>query len=127
MLRVAKVETIKPPMTARASGADCPPPSPKPMAMGVMPQIMADAVMRMARRRPPAPSSVASKSGVPARLECSAKVAIMAIGIAGAAAIRRVASARHSRASGMLGESHQQDRIGDGDADGHDGAHETLH
>ena len=61
MVSVAKVETIRPPMTARPSGAACAPPSPNPMAMGTMPKIIAAAVIRMARRRLAAPSRAASQ------------------------------------------------------------------
>src|SRR6266702_1437366 len=48
---VAKVATLRPPITARASGAFCSPPSPIPNAIGIMPMIMAKAVMMMGRRR----------------------------------------------------------------------------
>ena len=51
-------------MTARPSGADCAPPSPKPIAIGIMPKIIAAAVIRIARRRLLAPSRAASNSGV---------------------------------------------------------------
>ena len=49
--RVAKVAKSRPPMTARASGAFCSPPSPMPRAMGIMPRIMAPAVIRTGRMR----------------------------------------------------------------------------
>jgi len=49
--KVAKVAKIKPPMTARPRGAFCSPPSPRPMAMGTMPMIMARAVMMTGRMR----------------------------------------------------------------------------
>src|SRR5271170_504981 len=49
--KVAKVATVRPPMTARARGAFCSPPSPMPSAMGSMPMIMAKAVMMMGRSR----------------------------------------------------------------------------
>ncbi len=47
-------------MTARPSGADCDPPSPNPMAIGAMPQIIAAAVIRIALNRLAAPSRAAS-------------------------------------------------------------------
>ena len=62
---MANVDTIRPPITARPSGADCAPPSPIPMAIGTMPNTMAAAVIKMARRRLLAPSRTASCSGLP--------------------------------------------------------------
>ena len=44
---VANVATVKPPMTARANGAFCSPPSPSPSAIGSMPMIMANAVIAL--------------------------------------------------------------------------------
>src|SRR6516165_4864698 len=49
--KVAKVAILRPPITARASGAFCSPPSPSPSAIGSMPMIMAHAVMMMGRSR----------------------------------------------------------------------------
>ncbi len=46
-------------MTARPRGAFCSPPSPAPRAMGIMPMIMARAVMRTGRKRV-APASMAA-------------------------------------------------------------------
>src|ERR1700749_3300065 len=40
---VATVAKIRPPTTARPSGAFCSPPSPRPSAIGAMPMIMAEA------------------------------------------------------------------------------------
>src|ERR1700745_3700998 len=51
-ISVAKVAKIRPPTTARPSGAFCSPPSPRPSAMGAMPMIMASAVIRTGRKRP---------------------------------------------------------------------------
>src|SRR5260370_838997 len=48
---VTRVATIKPPITARPSGAFCSPPSPIPSAIGNIPIIIANAVMRTGRRR----------------------------------------------------------------------------
>src|SRR5580658_3367913 len=42
---VAKVAKSRPPMTARAKGAFCSPPSPTPRAIGIMPSTMAPAVI----------------------------------------------------------------------------------
>ena len=49
--RVATVANSSPPMTARASGAFCSPPSPTPSAIGIMPRIIAPAVMSTGRSR----------------------------------------------------------------------------
>ena len=54
-IRVATVAAASPPMTARPSGAVCSPPSPKPSAIGTMPAIMAQLVIRIGRSRPLAP------------------------------------------------------------------------
>ena len=51
-------------MTARPSGADCDPPSPNPIAIGAMPQIIAAAVIRIALNRLAAPSRAASKTAL---------------------------------------------------------------
>jgi hypothetical protein len=48
--RVAKVATIKPPMTALPSGAFADPPSPKPVAIGSIPIIIARAVIITGRK-----------------------------------------------------------------------------
>src|SRR5579885_3458171 len=62
---VAKVAKMRPPMTARPSGAFCSPPSPRPMAMGIMPMIMANAVMRTGRIRTNPAWSAASRALLP--------------------------------------------------------------
>ena len=49
--RVANVANSKPPITARARGAFCSPPSPTPKAMGIMPKIIAPAVISTGRSR----------------------------------------------------------------------------
>ena len=59
---VAAVAAASPPMTARPKGAFCWPDSPKASAMGSMPAIMAQVVMRMGRSRLPAPSTAAVRS-----------------------------------------------------------------
>jgi hypothetical protein len=58
-VRVVNVEKMSPPITALPRGADCALPSPKPIAIGIMPQIMAVAVIRIARMRLVAPVRVA--------------------------------------------------------------------
>ena len=73
-VRVATVARIRPPITARPRGAAAWPPSPKPIAMGSMPAIIAPAVIRMARTRPCAPCKVASCTVLPSRRLASAKV-----------------------------------------------------
>src|SRR5262249_47724903 len=47
---VVPVAAIRPPITARPSGATCWPPSPSARAIGVMPAIIAKLVMRIGRR-----------------------------------------------------------------------------
>src|SRR5260221_479673 len=70
----AMVDANKPPITARASGATWPPPSPCPVAMGIIPAIMAMLVIRMGRMRKKAASFAASKA-LPLDLRmCSALV-----------------------------------------------------
>src|SRR6202043_3025187 len=72
---VANVAIAKPPMTARASGAFCSPPSPNPRAIGSMPTIIAKAVMMMGRRRVEPAETAASKAVRPRSLcSCLAKV-----------------------------------------------------
>ena len=61
---VATVAKSRPPMTARPSGAFCSPPSPSPSAMGIMPMIMARAVMMTGRKRV-APASTAARMASP--------------------------------------------------------------
>ena len=54
------VAKIRPPITARPSGAFCSPPSPRPSAIGVMPMIMASAVISTGRKRTNPASSAAA-------------------------------------------------------------------
>ena len=63
---VAKVETSRPPITARPSGAVMPLPSSRARAMGTVPRTIALAVMRMGRRRSRAPSMAALCGEAPA-------------------------------------------------------------
>ena len=51
MNKVTKVETTKPPMTARPSGACSSLPCSSATAIGTMPTVMAQAVIRMGRNR----------------------------------------------------------------------------
>ncbi len=63
------VETVansSPPMTARPSGAFCSAPSPRPSAIGIMPMIIANAVIRTGRMRLAPASSAAVSGGAPA-------------------------------------------------------------
>ena len=53
-------------MTARPSGADCSPPSPRASAVGIMPAIIARLVMRIGRRRPRADATMAVFWSAPA-------------------------------------------------------------
>ncbi len=62
--RVAMVAQINPPITARPSGAFCSPPSPMPSAMGIIPMIMASAVISTGRKRVK-PASSAARVGSP--------------------------------------------------------------
>src|SRR5579864_2680654 len=48
---VGQVAKSRTPMTGRASGAFCSPPSPTPNAMGIMPRIIAPAVINTGRNR----------------------------------------------------------------------------
>src|SRR6185436_10904148 len=59
---VDTVAKIRPPITARPSGAFCSPPSPRPSAIGIMPMIMASAVIITGRMRV-APEASAAASG----------------------------------------------------------------
>src|SRR5258707_1208091 len=58
-ISVATVAKMRPPMTARPSGAFCSPPSPRPSAIGAMPMIIANAVISTGRKRTK-PASVAA-------------------------------------------------------------------
>ena len=64
------VATIRPPITARPSGAFCSPASPRPSAIGTMPMIIASAVISTGRSRV-LPASIAASitvmSGLAAR------------------------------------------------------------
>src|SRR5579859_3927724 len=71
---VAKVATVRPPMTARASGAFCSPPSPMPSAIGSMPMIIAHAVMIMGRSRVKPAVTAASRGATPLARSSLAKV-----------------------------------------------------
>ena len=73
-VRVVNAETSKPPTTARPRGADCDPLSPRPIAIGIIPQIIAVAVIRMARNRPTAPAREAAVTSVDSCRCCSANV-----------------------------------------------------
>jgi len=70
---VATVATRSPPMTARPRGAAWAR-SPVASANGIMPAIIAVAVIRIARRRPRAPSITASCTESPSRRAASAKL-----------------------------------------------------
>ena len=71
---VATVAKISPPMTARPSGAFCSPLSPSPRAMGIMPMIMAAAVMMTGRSRVKPASSAASLALLPSVICSRAKL-----------------------------------------------------
>ena len=55
------VASIRPPITARPSGAFCSPASPRPSAIGIMPRIIAIAVIRIGRSRV-RPASITASS-----------------------------------------------------------------
>ena len=59
------VDTVNPPITARASGRLVSLPSPIPSAIGIKPTIVATVVIRIGRRRVRPASMVASSSGLP--------------------------------------------------------------
>src|SRR4029077_4376990 len=62
---VVTVAKPRPPITARPSGAFCSPPSPKPVAIGSMPMIIASAVIITGRNRViPAASAAPRESRV---------------------------------------------------------------
>src|SRR5579859_1511876 len=73
-MSVAKVANSRPPITARASGAFCSPPSPIPSAIGIMPRIMAPAVIRTGRRRVYPADIAATKESSPASMRWLANV-----------------------------------------------------
>jgi len=64
--RVRPVETVSPPITARASGMFVSAPSPKPTAIGIMAMIVASAVMRIGRSRIRPARRTASRTASPA-------------------------------------------------------------
>ncbi len=61
-------------MTARPRGAFCSPPSPRPKAIGIMPMIMANAVMSTGRKRVNPACSAASNAVSPAFMRSRAKL-----------------------------------------------------
>src|SRR5215475_7207944 len=63
-------------MTARPSGAFCSPPSPRPVAMGTMPIIMARAVIRTGRIRTKPACTAASRAFLPSCICSRAKETI---------------------------------------------------
>ena len=67
MVSVAKVEKIKSADHCAAEWSGLRSAFAKPIAMGIIPKIIAAAVIRMARRRPLAPVRAASRSGRPSR------------------------------------------------------------
>ena len=71
---LAVMEKIKPPTTARPSGAVCSPPSPMPRAIGIMPAIMAKLVMIRGRSRRWAASTAATPGLVAVAAEGLGKV-----------------------------------------------------
>src|SRR5581483_6090277 len=68
-IRVETVANTRPPITARPSGAFCSPPSPSPSAIGIMPMIIAAAVISTGRMRV-APAFSAAASGSTPRSRC---------------------------------------------------------
>jgi hypothetical protein len=73
-MSVAQVAPMRPPITARPRGAVCSPPSLRPNAIGIIPAIIAKLVIRIGRRRLPAPSIAASHGSRPSARLRSAKV-----------------------------------------------------
>src|SRR5258708_31353463 len=74
MISVGMVAPIRPPMTARPRGAVCEPASPRPSAIGNMPAIIAQLVIRIGRSRLDAPATAASGTLAPPIRSRSAKV-----------------------------------------------------
>ena len=74
MISVAMVPPVRPPITARPSGAVCEPASPRPTAIGNIPAIIAQPVIRIGRRRLAAPETAASGTRAPPIRSRSAKV-----------------------------------------------------
>src|SRR6185437_14948308 len=68
--KVAKVDMTSPPMTARPRGACIWLPFSSAKAIGTIPTVMAHAVIKIGRRRSPAPTMAASVEGAPA-VQCS--------------------------------------------------------
>jgi hypothetical protein len=73
-VNVPNVASIRPPMTARPSGAFCSPPSPSPSAMGTMPIIIASAVMMTGRKRVKPADNAALAAFMPASICSLAKL-----------------------------------------------------
>jgi hypothetical protein len=71
--RVDTVANSRPPITARPSGAFCSAPSPRPSAIGIMPMIIASAVISTGRMRVAPASSAADSGGTPAASRSRAK------------------------------------------------------
>ena len=61
-------------MTARPSGAFCSPPSPRPIAIGTMPMIMARAVINTGRKRVYPAASAAVNASLPSSICSLAKL-----------------------------------------------------
>jgi hypothetical protein len=74
MISVAMVPPVRPPITARPSGAVCEPDSPRPIAIGNIPAIIAQPVIRIGRRRLAAPETAASGTWAPSIRSRPAKV-----------------------------------------------------
>ncbi len=71
---VATVAKIRPPITARPSGAFCSAPSPIPSAIGTMPMIIASAVMSTGRNRVKPAVKAACSASSPASIRRRAKL-----------------------------------------------------
>ncbi len=70
-----KVDTVansSPPITARPKGAFCSAPSPKPKAIGIIPMIIASAVINTGRMRVAPASSAALTGPSPSPMRCRA-------------------------------------------------------
>ena len=70
--RVETVANSRPPITARPSGAFCSAPSPSPKAIGIMPMIMASAVISTGLMRVAPASSAALMGASPSPMRCRA-------------------------------------------------------
>src|SRR5262245_47347747 len=105
IVRVAKVETMRPPITARPRGAAWEPPSLAPIAIGTMPKIIAVAVISTARRRPRLN-----------RRRTAGPAGTLDYGVV----------ERSAFTAQTFSETDQKNRVGDGDTDRHNRAHERL-